>query len=270
MSIQNGDLKHLMLKKISIDEFKPKSGDSADVLLIGFYLREQKAAEDLYTFLNFSRIHNRDIEVSPNPNDDGYYMVFVEFDRKPGIEQLLNQLLGEVERLCGKLPWEVRTHLMDDYLPVADPSLKQYIITMPANYMTRKEFDRMRREKALEQRRQQRAARQQAKLDRASRQRNVYDLLRDSNLADVKLRGDRITLRDARDKVTLQLIDVGDGKELLDRHQIAHSALNSGYDYSLMKTLNSGMLGSLRTMPLNGYILIYDPQTTKSILTRPL
>jgi len=270
MNLKNGDLKHQLLKKVSIDEFKPKSGSSADVLLVGFYVREQHAAEDLYNFLNFSRLHNRDIEISPNPNDDGYYVVFAEFDRQPGVENLLNQLLGEVERLTGKLQWEVRTHLMDDYLPITDPSLSQYVITMPANYVTRKEFDRQKREEARAERMKQREERNLAKVQQEARDNDVYNLLKDSNLVDVKIRNGQIFLKDSRDSVSLKLVDVGSGKDVMSRHGIAESALSLTYDYSLLRTLNGGMLGTLKTMPINGYILIYNPVNTFAILTQPV
>ena len=35
MGLHEGDLQDTILKKVSIDEYEPKTGDSADVLVLG-------------------------------------------------------------------------------------------------------------------------------------------------------------------------------------------------------------------------------------------
>ena len=64
MALKEGDLKNTMLKKISIDEFEPKTGESADVMVIGMYLNETNPAKDLYHFINNSIIEI--IKISEN------------------------------------------------------------------------------------------------------------------------------------------------------------------------------------------------------------
>ena len=70
MALKEGDLKSTILKKVSIDEFEPKTGSAQDVMVIGMYLNEIAPAKDLYHFINNSIIEIRDVEVSPNPNSD--------------------------------------------------------------------------------------------------------------------------------------------------------------------------------------------------------
>ena len=82
MALKEGDLKNTILKNISIDEFEPKTGEAQDVMVVGLYLNETAPAKDLYHFINNSVVEIRDVEVSPNPNPDNYYMVFMEIDRK--------------------------------------------------------------------------------------------------------------------------------------------------------------------------------------------
>ena len=50
MALKEGDPKNTMLKKISIDEFEPKTGESADVMVVGMYLNETNPAKDLYHY----------------------------------------------------------------------------------------------------------------------------------------------------------------------------------------------------------------------------
>jgi len=77
MALRENDLVNTMFKEISIDEFEPKTGEAKDVLVLGFYLNEQSSGKDLYHFLNNSVEKIRDVEVSPNPNQEGKFMVFV-------------------------------------------------------------------------------------------------------------------------------------------------------------------------------------------------
>ena len=101
MPLQEGDLKDTILKTISIDEFQPKTGDEKDVAVLGFSVVQSYPGTDLYNFINGSVVENRDVELSPNPNTDGYYMVFVEMDRNEDLYKNINSILGEVKNVAG-------------------------------------------------------------------------------------------------------------------------------------------------------------------------
>ena len=58
-----GDLKDTILKKISIDEYEPKTGEAKDVVVLGFYLNENTPGQDLYNFISNSIYEIRDAEV---------------------------------------------------------------------------------------------------------------------------------------------------------------------------------------------------------------
>jgi len=103
MALRENDLQNMMLKKISIDEFEPKTGNAKDVMVLGFSIRENEAGKDLYSFLNNSVNKIRDVEVSPNPNPDNYYMVFVEIDRNQESLNRITEIVADVERWIGKV-----------------------------------------------------------------------------------------------------------------------------------------------------------------------
>ena len=107
MGLQAEDLKDTILKKVSIDEYEPKTGDSADVLVLGFSLKESSHGQDLYNFLNSSIYEIRDVEVSPNPNPDNYYMVFVEMDRN-------DDVLNNIRKMAIKK--NCQSYLIDDQI----------------------------------------------------------------------------------------------------------------------------------------------------------
>lgn len=141
MSLKHGDLYNTMLKKISIDEFEPKTGNINDVIVIAFSVIDQSVGKDLYRFINRGMVDVRDVEVSPNPNPDNYYMVFVELDRNKNTLDNVREIVADVENVAGKLRWQATTHLTDDYIPLNSKKLEQYVIQDPDNYMTREEYE---------------------------------------------------------------------------------------------------------------------------------
>ena len=145
MSLKHGDLRNTMLKKLSIDEFEPKTGNINDVIVMAFSVIDRSVGKDLYRFINRGTSDVRDVEVSPNPNQENYYMVFVELDRKPGVLEQIRDIVADVENVSGKLRWQATTHLTDEYLPLASSELEQYVIQDPDNYMTRDEFEQSQR-----------------------------------------------------------------------------------------------------------------------------
>ena len=63
-NLNHQDLKDVLLPNISFDEFEPKTGEKENVAVIGFYVTEQSAGEDLAKFINKSHFELRDVEVT--------------------------------------------------------------------------------------------------------------------------------------------------------------------------------------------------------------
>jgi hypothetical protein len=263
MSLKEGDLKNVVLKKLSIDEFEPKTGDAKEVLVLGFQVTESNVGEDLYGFLNGAVVEVRDIEVSPNPNDNGYYMVFVEMDRKEGVVEDIKTLIRDTERLAGKLAWEARTYLNDDYLPLSEDEIYEYIITDPANYVTREEFENQRAARIEEQKRlEEQAAAEAAAQDRSNQ---ILEFLKDSNLLQAGINEGRLVLQDSRNVVALELVDFGPSSEVMLQHGIKESAIKFDFDKVLFGKLK-GMLGEMAALPIDQYVVIYNPSKQDNIL----
>ena len=112
MSLRSGDLADTVLRKVSVDEFTPKTGTPEEVAVVGFYVTENSVGQDLYRFINNSVVEFRDVEVSPNPDLENYYMVFVEMDRNEQLVDNINKLLTDVENITEEMVWEVKSYLM--------------------------------------------------------------------------------------------------------------------------------------------------------------
>ena len=105
--VEYGDLKTLVDTTVSIGEFKPKTGTEEDVIVIGFYVKDEAPAMDLAKFIERGVTSILDTEVSPNPNDVDMYVVFVEVEN----EDLMNttfSLINDIHGLTGNKEWNMK------------------------------------------------------------------------------------------------------------------------------------------------------------------
>jgi hypothetical protein len=95
--LKENDLTELVIPMLSIDEFESKVDD--DAIVIGFYVKDSDPADDLNRFIQKSPVVLLDTDVSPAPNEDGYFMVFVEIDRNDEFKEKLFTILDEISNL---------------------------------------------------------------------------------------------------------------------------------------------------------------------------
>jgi hypothetical protein len=261
MPLRENDLANTVLKKISVDEFEPKTGTSENVLVLGFQLSENLPSKDLYKFLNNSIIEMRDIEVSPNPNPDGYYMVFVEMDRQEEVLNNIKSIVEEVERLSGKLNWEVSTTLSEESIALDNDELIKYIQIDPENYMTKDEF--VSQQEAVQQKEEEHRLEEEAK-DNSN---TILEFLKASNILEAGLNDGKLHLRGARDVATLEVINFGHGPDVMSEVGISESAIKLEHDKIAMAKLNA-MLGEMKALPIDEYIVIYNPAHRDILVTK--
>lgn len=120
-------LKGTIIDKISIDEFTPKSGVTEEVAVIAFYAIDEAPAQDLNTYIQRGYIDVIDAEVSPNPDVDGYYLVFVEIERSRDFLELFMRLIKDVENVTGVVEWQIEPYSADRAFAIDDPELVQHL-----------------------------------------------------------------------------------------------------------------------------------------------
>lgn len=99
-----GDLEKLVSPTLSIAEFEPKTGNEEDVIVVAFYVKDDKPAQDLASFMEKGATDILDTEVSPNPDDDGNYLVFVEI-KNENLMATVMKLLEDVTRIVKIENW---------------------------------------------------------------------------------------------------------------------------------------------------------------------
>ena len=79
--LEKGDLGRLIVPELSIDEFKSKLGDDADVVVLSFMVDSKEPANDLVGFIEKGYGWVLDADISSGEMEDGSYVVFVELER---------------------------------------------------------------------------------------------------------------------------------------------------------------------------------------------
>jgi len=134
MSARHGDLKDMVIPLISIDEFDAKTGDDSEVVVVAFFCKDELPAYDLDEFIDKGLSDILDSEVSPNPNEDGFWLVFVEFKRQANFWYKLFELIKDVENLTTKLKWQVQAYKQPKLYALHDKELRQLIPTTEDAY----------------------------------------------------------------------------------------------------------------------------------------
>src|SRR5574343_63668 len=120
--LRAGDLEDLVLPLLSIDEFESKIDENAIVL--GFYISDHDAAIDLNRFIQKSPIDILDCDISPAPDQHGFYMVFVEILRNVRIIDNIMAVVMEVSALTNINKWKAQYRNKKDLILLNKENLK--------------------------------------------------------------------------------------------------------------------------------------------------
>ncbi len=235
MSLKNGDLAGTILVDVSIDEFEPKAGSEGDVIVVAFYLDDEGPAEDLNTFIQRGFIDTLDVEVSPNTDEDGRYLVFVEMTRDETFPNKFQALLTDVGNLSGNMDWMVKTYFSDGKsFAHDDPELYNYIIIDPSDYVPKDKFKMKEMNEAIKQ------------------------FFNNSLVAHLTIENNFVTLSGNGKKVIAEVIDVGDYDTVIGRNFLSESAFKVGQNPYEAKVLLS-ILGNCQVLPIGKYLCVnYD------------
>ena len=254
MGLKIGDLKDTVLKKISIDEYEPKTGSVNDVMVVGFSCKESSQGDDLYNFLNSSIFEIRDVEVSPNPNPDNYYMVFIELDRNENSLKTIREIVKDVQNVTGELNWIGKSHLTDDFHPIFDEGITKFVIEDPEKYQTRDEWEETQMALELENKRQE-------------KDNSIMEFLKSTNLLSASINNNTLELKDRFNEASLEIIGFGEAKDIMAEVGINESAI--GELDSTLRQFNN-MLGEMRAIPINEYIVIFHPTQSNVLVTKQI
>ncbi len=100
--LEHGDLRRLVYPIISIDEYKSKMGEDADIIVLAFKVLGKDPSNDLMEFIERGYDFVLDADVSSGEDSDGNWLVFVEMERSrlraKDIVRLIEEILNLTEQ----------------------------------------------------------------------------------------------------------------------------------------------------------------------------
>ncbi len=100
--LELGDLSRLVKPVMTIDEFKSKLGEDADICVLAFtVIGSKEPALDLVSFIEKGYDWVIDADASSGEDNDGNFIVFVEIERSKDMAKQINQLIEELAPLTG-------------------------------------------------------------------------------------------------------------------------------------------------------------------------
>jgi hypothetical protein len=134
-AIQNNDLADLISAVVSIDQYKSKVGDDKEVVVVAFRIKDKDPAADLSQFLETG--HSAlDVDISPGPDVDGMYTVFLELERGVELYEKIDAILKDVQRVDNTIQnWQFNSYESDSVQPWSKEAFDQNVISNSYDYV---------------------------------------------------------------------------------------------------------------------------------------
>lgn len=189
--LKENDLEELVLPMISIDEYESKLDD--DSIVVAFYILDRDPSQDLNRFIQKGASAILDTDVSPAPNEDGYYVVFVEFLRDADFPKKLLDTLDSLKGLTGISSWKCQMYDVEEILPVTGDNLRSHVRLV-----------------SLE--------------EQESPESELVEFFRSSDLDNMLIEGKKVVLEARGVAVELLLVDHGDLSTVYENNAVMSSA----------------------------------------------
>lgn len=135
--LRSGDLENYVSEVFSVDRYKSKMGEDADVLVLSFKVKEKYPAIDLMEFVEKGYDFILDADMSSGEENDGQYQVFVEIERTPKLEEQLSELLGGISQLCKINEWKFKYQKSNKLVSFSRESISEQIPLTPEKYASK-------------------------------------------------------------------------------------------------------------------------------------
>ena len=153
MTLKHGEMINLVNPIISIDQYRPKIGEVSETVVLAFEVAQEGAAGDLSNLIETDVVKSLDVDVSQGPNNNGKYLVFVEFERNKNLHKNIMEIVKTVSKVTDINEWtyeyfkgEGSKELTEDNLSqtVLD-NQQQYVLKYSQTEETNEDLDRVKR-----------------------------------------------------------------------------------------------------------------------------
>ena len=146
--LEFGDLKRLVDPHFTVDQYKSKMGDDADILVLSFTVDGKSAATDLMEFIERGYDFVQDADLSSGENAKGNWLVFVEMERNRQVPKNVIKMLEDILNLTEQKldEWTFEYHKDNIDYPATEEALEKTLPLSPKMYRDRfgdKDMDRL-------------------------------------------------------------------------------------------------------------------------------
>lgn len=129
----------LMKPTIHVDEFSSKMGDDDDIIVVSFFVRDERAAKDLMNWFEKGYDFVIDADRSPGEIKPNRYLVYVEIRRRSTAGDHVETLIDDLETLTEFSPDDWTMHYRGKEVPFTRDAFDSMVPTSPRAY--REKYD---------------------------------------------------------------------------------------------------------------------------------
>lgn len=142
-SVKVNDLRELVVNEISIDQYKSKLGKDDKIIVMAIKVKDKEPAHDLSQFIESALIEDvLDVDVSPGPNEDGEYTVFVEMPRHENAYSVVEKIINDIKTVDNNFESPMfKAYENKELQELTQDNFKASVITNAVDYQLRHDTD---------------------------------------------------------------------------------------------------------------------------------
>tara|TARA_Y100001937_G_scaffold16405_2_gene22674 strand:- start:4129 stop:4602 length:474 start_codon:yes stop_codon:yes gene_type:complete len=153
MTLKHGEMINLVNPIISIDQYRPKIGEVSETVVLAFEVAQEGAAGDLSNLIETDVVKSLDVDVSQGPNNNGKYLVFVEFERNKNLHKNIMEIVKTVSKVTDINEWTYEYYKGEGSKELTEDNLSQTVLDNQQQYVlkysqteeTNEDLDRVKR-----------------------------------------------------------------------------------------------------------------------------
>ena len=126
---------NLVNSTISIDQYKPKIGEANETVVVAFEVQQELAAKDLSNLIETDIVESLDVDISQGPNNNGNYLVFVEFARDSKLHNRIMEIMKCVSNVTEITEWQYEYYKGTGAVDLNEDNLKETVLDNQEQYV---------------------------------------------------------------------------------------------------------------------------------------
>jgi len=133
-TLEYKDMEGLLKPTIHVDEFTSKMGEDDDIIVVSFFIRDNKAAKDLMNWFEKGYDFVIDADCSPGEIKPNRFLVYVEIRRRSSAGAHVQQLLDDLSTLTEFEPKDWTMVYEGKEVPFTQEEFERIVPLSPKEY----------------------------------------------------------------------------------------------------------------------------------------